>query len=74
MLVLSFYSRKIFLDSLGADFIGLTGTLQNILNLLNIAELGVGAAIGFNLYKPIQRGDQGTINEMISLFGWLYRY
>ena len=51
MLVLSFYSRKIFLDSLGADFIGLTGTLQNILNLLNIAELGVGAAIGFNLYK-----------------------
>ena len=29
-LALSFFSRKIFLDYLGAEFIGLTGTLQNL--------------------------------------------
>ncbi len=73
-LVLAFFSRKVFLDYLGADFIGLTGTLQNILGLLNIAELGVGMAIGFNLYKPIQENDREKINEIVSLFGWLYRY
>jgi len=32
-LILSFFSRKIFLNCLGADFIGLTGTLQNILGI-----------------------------------------
>lgn len=42
---LSFFSRKIFLDCLGADFVGLTGTLQNLLGFLNLAELGIGSAI-----------------------------
>ena len=52
-LVLAFFSRKIFLDSLGADFVGLTGTLQNILGFLNLAEMGIGAAIGYVLYRPL---------------------
>jgi O-antigen/teichoic acid export membrane protein len=72
-LCLSFFSRKIFLDCLGADFVGLTGTLQNLLGYLNLAELGVGAAIAFNLYKPIQQGDRTEINNLISLFGYYYR-
>ena len=36
-LFLTFFSRKIFLDNLGAEFIGLTGTLQNILGYLNLS-------------------------------------
>lgn len=72
-LVLSFFSRKIFLDCLGADFVGLTGTLQNLLGYLNLAELGVGAAIAFNLYKPIQQGNRQQIIDLVSLFGYYYR-
>lgn len=73
-LVLSFFSRKIFLDCLGADFIGLTGTLQNLLGFLNLAELGVGSAIGYLLYKPIFDHDETKINEIISVMGYLYRW
>lgn len=72
-LCLSFFSRKIFLDCLGADFVGLTGTLQNILGYLNLAELGVGSAIAFNLYKPLQESNREKINEIVSLFGYYYR-
>lgn len=72
-LVLSFFSRKIFLDSLGADFIGLTGTLYNLLGFLNIVELGIGTAVGYVLYKPLYDKDQTQINEIISVFGFLYR-
>ena len=72
-LCLSFFSRKIFLDCLGADFVGLTGTLQNILGYLNLAELGVGSAIAFNLYKPIQQHDRTKIIDIVSLFGYYYR-
>lgn len=72
-LFFSFFSRKIFLDCLGADFIGLTGTLANILGYLNLAELGVGAAISFFLYKPLQSNNRDEINEIISVFGYLYR-
>lgn len=70
-LILSFFSRKIFLDTLGADFVGLTGTLQNLLGFLNLAELGIGSAIGYVLYKPLFEHDEGKINEIISVFGYL---
>lgn len=73
-LALSFFSRKIFLDCLGADFIGLTGTLYNLLGFLNLAELGIGSAIGYVLYKPIFDHDQQRINEIISVMGYLYRW
>lgn len=72
-LALSFFSRKIFLDYLGAEFIGLTGTLQNLLGFLNLADLGIGASIGYVLYKPIFEKDEKKINEIISVFGFLYR-
>ena len=45
VLILSFFSRKIFLDTLGAEFIGFTSTLQNLLGFLNLAELGIATAI-----------------------------
>lgn len=72
-LVLAFFSRKIFLDSLGADFVGLTGTLQNLLGLLNLAEMGIGAAIGYVLYKPLFDQQKEKINEIISVMGYMYR-
>ena len=73
-LALSFFSRKIFLDILGVDFVGLTGTLQNLLSFLNIVELGVGTAVGYVLYKPLFEQNQKKINEIISVFGYMYRW
>ncbi|MBP1539182.1 MAG: sugar transporter [Prevotella sp.] len=72
-LILSFFSRKTFLDCLGADFIGLTGTLSSILGMLSISEMGVGVAIAYNLYKPLEEGNQDRIEELVSVFGYLYR-
>lgn len=72
-LFLSFFSRKVFLDCLGASFIGLTGTLGNILGYLNLAELGIGGCISIFLYKPLQNKNRQEINEIISVFGYLYR-
>lgn len=72
-LLLSFFSRKIFLECLGDEFVGLTGTVGNLLNFLNLAELGVGTAIGTVLYKPLFERDREKINEIISVFGYIYR-
>ncbi|MDY2586654.1 lipopolysaccharide biosynthesis protein [Winogradskyella aquimaris] len=68
-----FFSRKIFLDNLGDEFIGLETTLRSILSFLNLAELGIGTAIGFTLYKPIFDENHDEINKIIALLGVLYR-
>lgn len=72
-LAVAFFTRTIFLDRLGTEFIGFTGTLQSLLGFLNMAELGVSSAIGYVLYKPIFDDDHSKINEIISVFGYLYR-
>lgn len=71
-LIISFVSRKIFLSNLGDDFIGLTGTLGSILGFLNLAELGISTSIAVLLYKPIFDKNREQINEIISVFGYMY--
>ena len=72
-LFVAFFSRKIFLEYLGADFIGLTGTLLSILGLLNLSELGIGLSVSYFLFKPLANGDREKICEIISLLGFLYK-
>lgn len=72
-LFLSFFSRKVFLDCLGPEFIGLSGTLSNILGYLNLAELGIASCISFHLYKPLQENNQEKLQELLSIFGYLYQ-
>ena len=73
-LFLAFFSRKIFLECLGTEFIGLTGTLGNILGYLNLAELGITACIGYFLFKPLQTNNRQEIQNILSLLGYLYSW
>ena len=56
-LVLGFFSRKAFFDYLGSEFLGLNTTASNLLGFLNLAELGVSAAICYFLYQPLYEKD-----------------
>lgn len=70
--ILAFFSRKYFLQNLGTEFVGLSGTLGDILNLMNITELGIGTAVSVTLYKPLFNKDHNTINDIVSVYGFLY--
>lgn len=71
--LIAFFSRKIFLESLGAEVLGLRTTISNILSMFSLAEMGLGIAIGYTLYKPIHDNDTKTINEIITIQAWFYR-
>ena len=68
-----FYSRKVFLDYLGAEVLGVNTTLGNILSFLNLTELGIGIAMSTSLYKPIVAQDQEGICEILTVQGLLYK-
>ena len=71
-LAVTFFSRKVFLDSLGADFFGLTSTIGGFIGFLSLVELGIGNAISFTLYKPMYDKDYPKLNEIVSVLGYFY--
>ena len=70
--ILSFISRKIFVIYLTKELLGLNGLLTSILGMLSIAELGVGEAINFSLYKPLANDDKEQIKSIMRLYKKLY--
>lgn len=72
-LLIGFWSRRIFLNHLGTEVLGLNTTANSILQFLNLAEMGIGGAIGVTLYKPLFENDVKKIKEVVALNGWLYK-
>ena len=70
----SFFTRKLFIDALGVEYLGVSGLMGNILGMLAIAELGIGASIVFSLYKPLAEKDQQKVHLLIALYRKLYGY
>ncbi|MEE1023277.1 MAG: sugar transporter [Muribaculaceae bacterium] len=71
-MLLQFKTRNVFLERLGTEVLGLNTTATNLLQFLNIAELGIGVAVGFALYKPLFDRDEKRICEIVALQGHLY--
>ena len=68
----SFFSRSIFISILGADINGLNSLYNSLIGLLNVAELGVGVAVGYSLYEPLSKKDFKKIKDIMILFKYYY--
>ncbi len=72
-ILIGFIAQKIFLNILGQEYLGLNGLFNNIISMLSIAELGIGSAIIYNLYKPIYEKDKETLKSLMSFYKKVYR-
>ena len=73
ILLINFGTRKIFIVAFGKNYLGISGLYSNILSVLSLAELGVGSAILYCLYKPVSENDYKHINALINYYKKLYR-
>ena len=68
-----FILRTIFIYTLGMEYLGLNSLFTSILSVLNLAELGVGSALVFSMYKPIAEDDTEKICALMNLYKLYYR-
>ena len=67
-----FVCRVIFVRMLGAEYLGVRGLFTNILSMLSLAELGIGSAIIYALYKPLAEKDQDKISAIMQYYRKAY--
>lgn len=72
-IIIPFFLRSIMLNYLGVEYLGLSGLFRSILSFLNLAELGVGSAMVFSMYRPIAEDDTPSICALLKLYRTFYR-
>ena len=72
IILINFISRWLFVRIFDASYLGINGLFSNILNILSLAELGVGGAIVYSMYKPMYDGDTKKIAALINYYHVLY--
>lgn len=70
--VVGFICRIIFVRTLSADYLGISGLFTNILSMLSLAELGISSAITYSLYKPLADGDKQKITSIMHFYRKAY--
>ena len=71
--ILSMFSRRVMLDTIGVQGVGLNAFLTSVISMLSLAELGIGTAIVYHMYAPLAKGDTVRITQLLRFYKLVYR-
>lgn len=71
-IILNIVGRRVFVQVLDAKYLGVSTAFTSILSVLGLAELGVGTAIIYSLYKPIAEHNETKIKSLMRLYKNVY--
>lgn len=71
-IILGFINRTVFINCLATEYLGVNGLFTNILSMLSLAELGIGTAIIYALYKPLADKDEKQISKLMNFYSKAY--
>lgn len=72
-IIVPFFMRTAMIYLMGVQYLGLNSLFTSVLQVLNLAELGVGSAMVYSMYKPIAEDDDTTICALMKLYRTYYR-
>ena len=72
-ILLPFVMRTVMIYFMGVQYLGLNSLFTSILQVLNLAELGIGNAMVFSMYKPIAEDDTEKICALMHMYKIYYR-
>jgi hypothetical protein len=73
LLILKFVVQTLFIMKLGQLYLGTNSLLTNVFTVFSFAELGLGTAIAFNLYRPIADEDHAKISAYMRFYKHAYQ-
>lgn len=72
IMIVSIIVKRFLIQSCGNDVNGLNALYLSIIGFLSVAELGIGSAITFCMYKPIVEEDTDKVSALYQLFNRIY--
>lgn len=72
-IIVPFLMRTAMIYLMGVQYLGLNSLFTSVLQVLNLAELGVGFAMIYSMYRPIAEDDNTTICALMKLYRTYYR-
>ncbi|MCF0228544.1 MAG: O-antigen ligase family protein [Parasporobacterium sp.] len=67
-ILIGLIAQKLFIQILGLEYAGLNGLFNNVISMLAIADLGIGEAVVFHLYRPLKENDRETIRSLMRFY------
>ena len=72
-IVFPFIFRTIIIYKIGQEYLGLNNLFSSVLEVFNVADIGLGNAIQSSLYKPIADEDWKSVSSLLKLYRNVYR-
>lgn len=72
-LLIPFVMRTLMLYVMGIEYLGLNSLFASVIQVLSLAELGVGSAMIYSMYKPVAEGNSEEICALMMLYKKYYR-
>lgn len=72
-LIARFMLQTVLIYVLGIQYVGVSGLFTSLLTILSLADLGIGSAIAYELYKPLAEKDKKKIATLMNFYKKAYR-
>lgn len=69
---LNFVVKTVFIKMLSDEYLGINGLFTNIITMLSLADLGIGIAIPYSLYKPLADKNNHKIKVLMNFYKKIY--
>lgn len=72
-ILIGFIAQRVFVHTLGLEYLGISGLFTNIVSMLGMIEMGLGTAIIYHLYKPISENNVTLVKSLLHFYKTSYR-
>lgn len=69
---LNFVTRTVFIQTLGKEYLGIGGLFVSILTVLSLTDLGIGGALNYRLYKPLEEKNEPKLKAIMNFYKSAY--